>query len=382
MKITTELLTDITISRFLRMTSVVDLNPPYQREGGIWSPGARSVLIDSIVNGLDVPKLYFEAATARRKSPQGLTYQYAVIDGKQRLEAILAFLSDQLTLPEDFIFFEDNTIEAKGMTLSNLQNGYPLLARRFLDFEIPIVRVTSDSGDMIEEMFQRLNSATALNSAEKRNALSGPARDAANALSQHRLLQLCSPIRNARYKYRELGAKFLAIEQQLATRQKVLDTKASTLYKLFADSRGSSPSILPADMDGYRVSAEQTLDRMARVFNEDDWLLASIGTVVVYYLAFREQSFADAVTRHKLAKLEEIRREAMQLLEDYPSDSRGANARLREYNAFVQSANDGRALTRRMEILAAFVTGYTEEDPLAGLDTIPDGELPDEDDES
>lgn len=380
MRITTELLTGITVSRFMRMTSVVDLNPPYQREGGVWDLGERSVLIDSIINGLDVPKLYFEAATSRRKSPRGLTYQYAVLDGKQRLEAILAFLSDQLALPKDFIYFEDRTVNAANMTLSTLQDEYPLLARRFVDFEIPIVRVTSDSGDLVEEMFQRLNSSTALNAAEKRNAVSGATRDAANALSRHPLLQECSPIKNARYKYRELGAKFLAIEHQLSTHDRISDTKATTLYKLFVDTHGNSPRIASETMDTYRDAAERVLNRMTEVFDENDWLLSSIGTVVVYYIAFRLREFSDAVDRDKLTDFEDLRRAAAQLGEDDDDYNRGANVRLREYNAFVQSTNDGRALTRRAEILETFVAGYKEEDPLTGLDTIPDGELPDSDD--
>ncbi|MEE4025056.1 DUF262 domain-containing protein [Gordonia sp. PKS22-38] len=381
MRIDTEPLREITVSRFLRMIDVVDLNPPYQREGGVWSEEARSVLIDSIINGLDVPKLYFEAATSRRKSPRGLTYQYAVLDGKQRLETILAFVSDELALPDDFMFFEDNTINARKMTLSRLQQDYPLLARRFLDFEIPIVRVTSDSGDLVEEMFQRLNSSTALNAAEKRNALSGPTRDAANALAEHSLLQRCSPIRNARYKYRELGAKFLAIELQLSTSGRILDTKANTLYKLFVDTRGDVPRIDANEMEAYRSSAEEVLDRMKDVFDENDWLLSSIGTVVVYYIAFRKSDFANVVDRDKLVNFEVLRKSATQIAEYEPSYNRGGNVRLREYNAFVQSTNDGRALTRRAEILDNFVKGYDGSDPLSGLDTIPDGELPETDED-
>lgn len=381
MKIRTESLQEITVSRFLRMTSVIDLNPPYQREGGVWSEGARSTLIDSIINGLDVPKLYFESATSRRKGPRGLTYQYAVLDGKQRLETILAFLSGKLALPDDFIFFEDKTVNAKGMKLSQLEDDYPLLAQRFLDFEIPIVRVTSDSGDLIEEMFQRLNSSTALNAAEKRNALSGPTRDAANALANHPLLQKCSPIRNARYKYRELGAKFLAIEHQMTTSGRIIDTKAATLYRLFTATRGDSPSISPGAMTGYKDSANEVLDRMKDVFDENDPLLSSIGTVVVYYVAFHDPSFHAAVDRDKLADFEDSRRAAAQLAEVDPAYNRGANARLREYNAFVQSTNDGKAITRRSTILANFVKGYDSSDPLAGLDEIPDGELPDNDDD-
>lgn len=379
MKIRTDLLPEITVSRFQRMKDVVDLDPPYQREGNVWKPGARSTLIDSIINGLDVPKLYFESATTRRIGPDGLAYQYAVIDGKQRLEAIIAFLSGELRLADDFIYFEDNAVIAAGLTLAELKGRYPLLARRFLEYELPIVRVETDSGDLIEEMFQRLNASTALNAAERRNALTGPTRDSANALAEHPLLVSRSPIRAARYKYRELGAKFLAIEHQLATKGKIADTKADTLYDLFVATRGPSPQIAAADMEQYQAGATATLDRMNTVFETDDRLLASIGTVVVYYIAFRESAFAAAVDRPKLLEFENLRRAASSMAEDDGDYGRSANARLREYNVFVQSTNDGRALARRSEILSAYVSGFRGDDPLAGLDNIDDGELPDYD---
>src|SRR5690242_9913539 len=100
MKIRTKPWREITVARFQRMTRVVDLNPPYQREGGVWKESTRSALVDSIINGLDVPKLYFERLATRKPGPDGLDYQYAVIDGKQRLEAILAFLDGDLELAE------------------------------------------------------------------------------------------------------------------------------------------------------------------------------------------------------------------------------------------------------------------------------------------
>ncbi|MFC8501263.1 DUF262 domain-containing protein [Pedococcus sp. NPDC057267] len=380
MKIRTEPLRELSVTRFTRLRSVIDMNPAYQREGGVWKEETRSRLIDSILNGLDVPKLYFEVPTTKHRNDQGLTVQYAVIDGKQRLEAITAFLDGELGLADDFWFFEDEDVRAGGMTLQDLRASYPNLAQRFLDYELPVVRVNTDSVDLIEEMFQRLNASSALNAAERRNAVSGATRDAANELAEHELLVRRSPIRSARYKYRELGAKFLAIEHQTATRNRIVDTKAATLYDLFVATHGANPSLSPSTMKQYRDQATATLDRMSSVFETDDPLLASIGTVVVYYIVFRETTAMASATRAKLLQFEELRREASRMPEDDSGYSRPANGRLREYNVFVQSTNDGRALERRAEILSAFVTGHAQSDPLAGLDQLDDVDPPEHDD--
>lgn len=379
MKIRTESLTELTVARFQRMRQVVDLNPAYQREGGVWKPETRARLIDSILNGFDVPKLYFERATKRRLSPDGLTYQYSVLDGKQRLEAILGFLSGELRLPDDFIFFEDPEVDVSGMTLAQLEQSLPLLARRFLDYQLPVISVVTDSGDLIEEMFQRLNASSALNAAERRNALSGPTRDAANSLAKHTLLVDRSPIKSARYKYRELASKFLAVEHQLDTKRRIVDTKADTLYSLFSASRTKPPKISSSQMGEYEARASGTLDRMAEVFEDSDSLLRSIGTVVVYYLVFREPKLPTVDLRRRLEHFEDLRRAAARMGEDAPDYATAANARLREYNVFVQSTNDGKALTRRAAIMSAFLHGYLDADPLAGLRVLSEGELPEHD---
>ncbi|MFJ2145391.1 DUF262 domain-containing protein [Glutamicibacter sp. NPDC087831] len=382
MKIQTQLLPEISISRFRRMESVIDMNPAYQREGNVWKVSTQALLIDSIINGLDVPKLYFEAQNSRRLNDEGLAYQYAVIDGKQRLGAISAFLHGDLALPQDFIYFEDDGVNAKGMTISQLETNYPSLARKFRDFELPIVRVVTDSGDLIEEMFQRLNASSSLNAAERRNSLNVPTRDAANILAEHRLLVNCSPIRSARYKYRELGAKFLAIEHQISTKNKIQDTKSATLYDLFIATRpqNNKPArISESTMRQLTINATKTLDRMATIFKEDDPLLASIGTVVVYYIAFRDEMFANNVNRNILVQFEDLRREAAKINEDDPLYVAPHNVRLREYNGLVQSSNDGQALKRRTEILHAYVSGYDVVTPLGGIENINDGHLPDQD---
>ncbi|RBA30396.1 hypothetical protein DQ226_17355 [Dietzia maris] len=346
---------ELTIGRFSKLRSVINLDPPYQREGQVWNENTKSRFIDSIVNGFDVPKLYFEKSKSRPNPSTGMSYRYAVIDGKQRLEAIGDFLDGSLGLPDDFQYFEDATVSAAGMTSWQLKNEYPILYSKFRNFEIPVVVVSTDSGDLIEEMFQRLNASSSLNAAERRNALSGPARDAANALAAHPLLVKCSPIRNARYKYRELGAKFLAVEHQYATKGRLLDTKAETLFALFEATRGPDPVISQEEMQRFEEEAREKLDLMSGTFEENDYLLRSIGTVVVYYLVFRGVATNGLPLRAHLDRFESARRDVAGLSEEMLDGAGDEAQRLMEYNALVQSTNDGGALTRRSEILSGYL---------------------------
>ena len=49
----------------------IDMSPSYQRQGAIWSTYKQQLLIDSLINGFDVPKIYLH---------QFLTQEYSKTD--------------------------------------------------------------------------------------------------------------------------------------------------------------------------------------------------------------------------------------------------------------------------------------------------------------
>src|SRR5258708_38841593 len=60
--------------------------PEYQREKSLWSPEKKSLLIDTILEDIDIPKLYFN------RTPDG---NYEVVDGQQRLWTIWEFFAGE-----------------------------------------------------------------------------------------------------------------------------------------------------------------------------------------------------------------------------------------------------------------------------------------------
>src|SRR6516225_200595 len=89
------------------------MNPDYQRQGDIWSEEKRQLLIDSIVNRYDIPKLYFHKLD--RKTVQKKGKDFAVIDGRQRLEAIFDFMDGEYALADDFDYLQDDAVIAGGL---------------------------------------------------------------------------------------------------------------------------------------------------------------------------------------------------------------------------------------------------------------------------
>ncbi len=151
----------------------IEMDPPYQRRGGLWSTKDKGFLIDSILNGYDMPKIYL-ADFSYQNSPLNLSKtQYAMIDGKQRFEAIAGFFDGSVRLNADFVLESDPFLKLGGLGYQDLKRGYPEVAERFENFNLAVMSVFTDEEGKINELFVRLNSSKALSGAELRNAMAG-----------------------------------------------------------------------------------------------------------------------------------------------------------------------------------------------------------------
>lgn len=134
-----------TISDFIEWNSKKQLNlsPEFQR-GSVWSVNAKVFLIDSIMNDLPIPQVFFR--TKINASTQTMTRE--VVDGQQRLRAIIEFASGKLKLTSKSPKF-------KGLTYSDLELSDQ---EAFLSYKIPCVQLINSDNAMVLEIFARLNS--------------------------------------------------------------------------------------------------------------------------------------------------------------------------------------------------------------------------------
>lgn len=93
-----------------------DLNPPYQR-GSVWSTQQRRDLIRSLLMGVPIGAVITNKrtySTERNIRIYGVPHIYAVVDGKQRVETIIAFANDELSVPAEW--WEDRSLIAEKVT--------------------------------------------------------------------------------------------------------------------------------------------------------------------------------------------------------------------------------------------------------------------------
>ena len=145
-----------------------------QRDGDVWTLEKKQLLIDSIINDYDIPKLYFHALSADQKKEEGKQFDFAIIDGRQRIETIWKFIDGDFPLATDFEYFADPNLKLGGLTYAEIAEFLPRIKIRFDSYSLPVVCVETEDTDLIEDMFSRLNEAVPLNAAEKRSAIGGP----------------------------------------------------------------------------------------------------------------------------------------------------------------------------------------------------------------
>src|ERR1017187_9164968 len=163
----------------------IDMSPPYQRRGRLWSAADKAYLIDSILNGFDVPKFYLADFTYSDSKLNKKRLPYAIIDGNQRFEAIFDFFEGQLTLNSDFIFLEDPSIKLGGLGYKDIVQNYSEIAEIFDNYNISVMSVITNKVERINELFVRLNRSKPLTGAEVRNAMTGPAPEVIRELAKH-----------------------------------------------------------------------------------------------------------------------------------------------------------------------------------------------------
>ena len=190
----------------------IDLSPRYQRTGGIWKRKDNQLLIDSIFNEIDLPKFYFHLFPKEGKK----FYQYAVIDGKQRILAIVDFYNNKYPLSKEFQLWESDKIgDIAGMYYKDISENYPLLAGTFLQFRIDVTVIDSDDIDRIENMFIRINKGVRVNPAEQRNAHGGVLIDRIAAVcARSNFFNETITFKDDRKAYQELFLKLFLLEQE------------------------------------------------------------------------------------------------------------------------------------------------------------------------
>lgn len=331
----------------------LEMEPPYQRRSGIWAKWKQAHLIDSLINDFDVPKFYFADFTRFPTSKLNRTKKpFAVVDGKQRLQAIFDFLDGDFVLNPSSIY-EDREVSVAGFDFQRLTQRFPEAADKILNFVPSIMYVVTDEEERIKEMFVRLNSGEHVTGAEKRNSMEGPIPDVIRELSVHPFFSRNIKFATLRMQDLNLIAKLLLIEDRgkfVDTKKGNLDDLAKNAHRQYQDASNAEV----VELDEYYRRLQQkvfaVLDRMSSVFVEKDPLLANQGSIPVYYWLIKHSNVAKRKRiREFLMYMVEAVKDARAAQKDDPDN---ADQELALYYTLGRTTNDVQSLNGRYEILS------------------------------
>lgn len=136
----------------------------YQRRS-VWLERDKIRLIETILMGLIIPEVYFWDAETDPDTGKTITH---IVDGQQRINAIVQFIGNEFRLSKEHLTSEDIKEKYGDKRFENLSNDDKVI---IWSFNLSIVSIKNKERDEIRNIFYRLNLTNySLNDQEKRHS--------------------------------------------------------------------------------------------------------------------------------------------------------------------------------------------------------------------
>lgn len=224
--------------------------PAFQRENEIWQQRKKQLLIDTILKGWKMPKIYLN-------NPKDQIV-YEIIDGQQRIFTILEFLNNRIKVQilSERKFFKD---------LDETQQK----AIRNYKLDIEIIREASDED--VAELYSRLQEGAPLTPAERIHAITGNLSQFIDQMENHPFFDKTG-FRKKRY-----GVKGVCQQMCYLEVGGIDSAKYPNLKVFFENNRDFNDTTI-------KNNIISILDFMNSIFPKEENYLAKAGNVISIFL--------------------------------------------------------------------------------------------------
>jgi len=305
--------------------------PEYQREK-VWSLKDKQKLIDSLLRGWHIPKLFFKTVDQTEQA-------FEVVDGQQRLNAVFEFYDGTLSLPESA------TKEYGGRKYNELSPEY---SDRFDDYEFQIEEIEDATDEELEELFTRLQLGKPLNSAEKLNAIGGDLRNYIKELTGHKFFLEAISVPNTRYAFFVICSRFVYLTLYGTPAR----LRQGELEKMLCDNKNFSKS------SSLAKKVSQNLDALHLIFAEKPKLLRNRANILSCYLLVNQ--FDHKTLKENIKYFKDFFSRFFELLDTETEKGKlSKNKEIISYQDAISRNTDSReAISVRQQILLGYLAKF------------------------
>lgn len=163
-------------------TGTLIVDETYQRRS-VWGEKDKIRLIETILLKLVIPEVFFWKAETDPETGESITH---IVDGQQRIKAIVSFIDNEYKLKKQYLLDEDIKEKYGNKFFKDLD---PIIKTAFWNYRLMIIEIGQESTkNDIVQVFRRLNLTDFnLNDQEKRNSISGDFAALARDLSEEQI---------------------------------------------------------------------------------------------------------------------------------------------------------------------------------------------------
>jgi uncharacterized protein with ParB-like and HNH nuclease domain len=241
------------------------LSPDFQRRG-VWTKQAKSYLLDTIISGKPMPKILMTQKLEVSRNKR------VIIDGQQRLRAIVEFCSDEFSISKTHnrefggVFFSDLPTETRN---------------EILKYELGVDVLFDLSYEETLDIFARLNTySVRLNKQELFNAkYLGPFKQAAYQIGYAYVSYWIEANILTKVKVSRMGEAELASDLLVVGLDGIQSNKqVEKYYKLYESE--------DCDIDPYYEKARRAVDMISQIYPAEEIKATNFRRIHVYYSLF------------------------------------------------------------------------------------------------
>tara|TARA_B100000161_G_C33528317_1_gene404672 strand:- start:97 stop:1329 length:1233 start_codon:yes stop_codon:yes gene_type:complete len=267
----------------------------YQRNF-VWTLSQKQLLIDSILQDIDIPKVYLAADVDPK-------INWEIVDGQQRLLTIQEFVEGKFKTDLDTTSILD--VDVAGKYFQELDSA---VQDQFNDYQITCVELYDHSRDEIKDIFVRHQNGETLRNPEIRRALPGSLPKIIGKLSQKPFFKNKNLLsfKDSRADYADICDKGL---YEISSGQ-IMTTSHSALKKFYTDMKNISPT------DASIKKLENSLNFLHKAFKDSEIGLTKNDAKRLIYLVSEfldnyiikgfEQEFCNSFKAFKAYYLKEL----------------------------------------------------------------------------